>query len=58
MDETVRWPDCCLEGGCRDFALAVRDGFGSFGTPEALLFRLAERVSLRFPLFREGAGPN
>lgn len=40
MDETVRWPDCCLEGGCRDFAFAFRVVLASFGTPEVVLFRV------------------
>jgi hypothetical protein len=40
MDETVRWPDCCLEGGCKDFAFAVRVALVSFGIPEVMPWRL------------------
>ena len=55
MDETVRWPDWCLEGGWSDFALVFRVAVGSLGTPVVVVLRLAERVSRRLPLLREGA---
>lgn len=50
MDDTVKCPDCCLEGGCRDFAFAVRVAFASLGTPEGVLLKLTDRVSRRFPM--------
>lgn len=56
-EDTVRWPGCCLEGGWNDFAFAVRVAFGSLGAPMVGL-RLVESVSLRLPLFKEGARPS
>lgn len=58
MEETVRWPDCCREGGCRDFAFALRAAVGSLGTPVMVVLRFAESVSRLFPLFSEGARPS
>jgi hypothetical protein len=57
-EETVRWPGCCLEGGCRDFAFALRAVVGSLGTPVVVVLRFAESVSRLFPLFSEGARPS
>jgi hypothetical protein len=57
--ETVRWPGCCLEGGCKDFAFALRAAVGSLGTPVGVVvLRLADNVSRLFPLFNEGARPS
>jgi hypothetical protein len=58
MDETARCPACCLEGGWKDFALAVRVGFRSLGTAVVMGMRFPDRVSRRLPLFNEGARPS
>jgi hypothetical protein len=59
MDETVRWPGCCLEGGCKDFALALRAAVGSLGTPVVgAVLMFADSVSRLFPLFSDGARPS
>jgi hypothetical protein len=57
--DAVRCPVCCLEGGWRDFALAVRAALGNLGTPVAVFEMLgfAASVSLRVPLFSEGDRP-
>lgn len=56
--ETVRWPGCCFEGGCRDFAFALRAVVGSLGTPVVVVLRFVESGSRLFPLFSEGARPS
>lgn len=59
MEETVRWPGCCLEGGCKDFALALRAAVGSLGTPVVgAVLMFADSVSRLFPLFSDGARPS
>lgn len=57
MEDTARAAGCCLEGGWKDFAFAVRVAFGSLGMPVKGL-RRAESVSRRLPLFKEGARPS
>jgi hypothetical protein len=58
MDETARCPGCCLEGGWKDFALAVRDTFGSLSTPVLVVLMFPDSVSRRLPLSNEGARPS
>jgi hypothetical protein len=58
MDETARCPGCCLKGGWKDFAFAVRVAFGSLGTPILVVLSVPERVSRRLPLFSDGARPS
>lgn len=55
----IRCPDCCLEGGWSDFALAFRVAFGSLGIPAVVLtgMKFEESVSRLPPLFREGVRP-
>ena len=57
--DAVKCPECCLEGGWSDFAFAVRDAFGSFGTPVVVwvVLRFEASVSRRLPLFKEGERP-
>jgi hypothetical protein len=42
MDETARCPGCCLKGGWKDFAFAVRVAFGSLGTPILVVLSVPE----------------
>jgi hypothetical protein len=58
VEETVRWPGCCLEGGCRDFAFALRAVTGSLGTPILVVLKLVEGASRLFPLLSDGARPS
>jgi hypothetical protein len=58
--DAVKCAECCLEGGWKDFAFALRVTLGSLGTPVAVLVMLgfAASVSRRLPLFSEGARPS
>ena len=57
--DVVRCEECCFEGGWRDFAFALRNALGSFGTPVAVLVTLGleASVSRRLPLLKDGTRP-
>jgi len=57
--DAVKCEECCFEGGCRDFAFAVRIVFGSLGTPVVVLVMLGfeASVSRLLPLFKDGVRP-